>query len=133
MRCAALLSVSGVIGTWAGPRSAGTAYVMLHHHVGEADGQAGAWGFPRGGMGGVAGAIAAAARSFGAEIRTGAEVARIRTADGRACRRDAGQRRGDRRRRRRHDGAPADLVPAPAGGGRPAAGLRRGHPPLADP
>ena len=80
-----VLAVSGVIGTWAGPRSAGTAYVMLHHHVGEADGQAGAWGFPRGGMGGVAVAIAAAARSFGAEIRTGAEVARIRTAGGRAC------------------------------------------------
>jgi phytoene dehydrogenase-like protein len=58
-----VLSVSGVIGTWAGPRSAGTAYVMLHHHIGEADGQAGAWGFPRGGMGGVTGAIAAAARS----------------------------------------------------------------------
>jgi len=77
------LSVSGVIGTWAGPRSAGTAYVMLHHHVGEADGQAGAWGFPHGGMGGVSGAIAAAARSFGAEIRTSAEVARIRTRAGR--------------------------------------------------
>ena len=80
-----LLSVSGVIGTWAGPRSAGTAYVMLHHHVGEAGGQAGAWGFPRGGMGGVTGAIASAARSFGAEIRTGAEVARIRTRDGRVA------------------------------------------------
>ncbi len=50
-----LLSVSGVIGTWAGPRSAGTAYVMLHHHIGETDGSAGAWGFPRGGMGGVVG------------------------------------------------------------------------------
>jgi phytoene dehydrogenase-like protein len=78
-----VLSVSGVIGTWAGPRSAGTAYVMLHHHVGEADGQTGAWGFPRGGMGGVTNAIAAAARSFGAEIRTGAEVAQIRSSGGR--------------------------------------------------
>jgi phytoene dehydrogenase-like protein len=77
-----VLSVSGVIGTWAGPRSAGTAYVMLHHHIGEADGQAGAWGFPRGGMGAVAGALAEAARSFGATIRTGAGVARIRTRDG---------------------------------------------------
>ena len=74
-----LLSVSGVIGTWAGPRSGGTAYVMLHHHIGDTDGQAGAWGFPRGGMGGVTGALAAAARSFGAELRTDAEVARIRT------------------------------------------------------
>jgi phytoene dehydrogenase-like protein len=71
-----LLSVSGVIGTWAGPRSAGTAYVMLHHHVG-----GGTWGFPRGGMGGVTGALAASARTFGAEVRTSAEVARI-LADG---------------------------------------------------
>jgi phytoene dehydrogenase-like protein len=78
-----VLSVSGVIGTWAGPRSSGTAYVMLHHHIGGVDGQAGAWGFPRGGMGGVTSALAAAARSFGAEIRTGAEVARIRTSGGR--------------------------------------------------
>jgi phytoene dehydrogenase-like protein len=79
-----LLSVSGVIGTWAGPRSAGSAYVTLHHHIGDVDGQAGAWGFPRGGMGGVTGALAAAARSFGAEIRTGAGVAAIRTTGGRA-------------------------------------------------
>lgn len=77
------LSVSGVIGTWAGPRSAGTAYVMAHHHIGDlGDGQVGAWGFPRGGMGGVSAAIAAAARSFGAEVRTGAPVARITTRAG---------------------------------------------------
>ena len=74
------LSVSGVIGTWAGPRSAGTAYVMAHHHVGDlGDGRVGAWGFPRGGMGGVTQALAAAARSFGAEIRMGAPVAAITT------------------------------------------------------
>jgi phytoene dehydrogenase-like protein len=79
-----LLSVSGVIGGWAGPRSAGTAYVLLHHHVGEAvDGQTGAWGFPRGGMGAVTQALASAARSFGAEIRTGASVERIVTKGGR--------------------------------------------------
>ncbi|HUL28091.1 MAG TPA: NAD(P)/FAD-dependent oxidoreductase [Streptosporangiaceae bacterium] len=77
-----LLSVSGVIGGWAGPRSAGTAYVTLHHHIGDTGGQAGAWGFPRGGMGGVTTALASAARSFGAEIRTGAQVARIRAAPG---------------------------------------------------
>jgi phytoene dehydrogenase-like protein len=80
-----LLSVSGVIGTWAGPRSAGTAYVMLHHHVGETDGLSGAWGFPRGGMGAVTGALARAARMFGAQIRTDAEVARIRARDGRVA------------------------------------------------
>ena len=79
-----LLSVSGVIGTWAGPRSAGSAYVTLHHHLGDAGGQAGAWGFPRGGMGGVTAALAAAARSFGAEIRTGARVASINTSGSRA-------------------------------------------------
>src|SRR5579875_1128289 len=79
-----VLSVSGVIGTWAGPRSAGTAYVMLHHHIGEAGGQAGAWGFPRGGMGAVAAALAAAAESLGATIRTDAEVARIRLSNGQA-------------------------------------------------
>jgi phytoene dehydrogenase-like protein len=72
-----LLSVSGVIGTWAGPRSAGTAFVTLHHHLDQTGGQAAAWGFPRGGMGAVSQALAAAARGFGAEIRTGAEVARI--------------------------------------------------------
>jgi phytoene dehydrogenase-like protein len=79
-----LLSVSGVIGTWAGPRSAGSAYVTLHHHLGDSGGQAGAWGFPRGGMGGVTSALAAAARAFGAEIRTGAKVAAISSAGGRA-------------------------------------------------
>ncbi|HLL66787.1 MAG TPA: NAD(P)/FAD-dependent oxidoreductase [Micromonosporaceae bacterium] len=73
-----VLSVSGVIGTWAGPRSAGTAYVMLHHHVGDT-----AWGFPRGGMGGVTAAIAAAARGFGAHLRTDATVARIDVRNGR--------------------------------------------------
>lgn len=79
-----VLSVSGVIGTWAGPRSAGTAYVMLHHHIGDlGDGQTGAWGFPRGGMGGVTRALAAAAHGFGAEVRTGAPVARIDSRDGR--------------------------------------------------
>src|SRR4029077_1977581 len=79
------LAVSGVIGTWAGPRSPGTAYVMAHHKMGDVgDGQLGSWGFPEGGMGGVTGALRAAAEAFGATIRTGAEVARIRVLDGRA-------------------------------------------------
>ena len=78
-----VLSVSGVIGTWAGPRSAGTAYVMAHHHIGDlGDGKVGAWGFPRGGMGGVTQAMASAARAFGAQIRLGAPVARIATSGG---------------------------------------------------
>jgi phytoene dehydrogenase-like protein len=80
-----VLSVSGVIGTWAGPRSAGTAYVMAHHHIGDiGDGAIGAWGFPRGGMGAVTQALAVSARSFGVDVRTEAPVARITTRDGRA-------------------------------------------------
>jgi phytoene dehydrogenase-like protein len=78
-----LLSVSGVIGMWAGPRSAGTGYVTLHHHIGDTGGQAGAWGFPRGGMGAVSAALADSARAFGAEIRTATEVAAITTSAGR--------------------------------------------------
>jgi phytoene dehydrogenase-like protein len=72
-----VLSVSGVIGTWAGPRSPGTAFVMLHHHVDQTGGQSAGWGFPRGGMGAVSAAMAAAARGFGAEIRTDASAVRI--------------------------------------------------------
>jgi phytoene dehydrogenase-like protein len=80
-----VLSVSGVIGTWAGPRSAGTAYVMAHHHIGDVgDGKLGGWGFPEGGMGGVTKALAASAASFGAEIRTASPVQRITTVGGRA-------------------------------------------------
>jgi phytoene dehydrogenase-like protein len=78
-----VLSVSAVIGSWAGPRTPGTAYVIAHHHIGDlGDGRIGAWGFPRGGMGGVSQAIASAARSFGAEIRTEAPVAHISTRGG---------------------------------------------------
>ena len=79
-----VLSVSGVIGTWAGPRSPGTAFVMAHHKIGDVgDGELGSWGFPEGGMGGLTAAMASAARSFGAEIRTEAPVARIATTNGR--------------------------------------------------
>ncbi|MBX6750789.1 MAG: NAD(P)/FAD-dependent oxidoreductase, partial [Micromonosporaceae bacterium] len=80
-----LLSVSGVIGTWAGPRSAGTAFVMLHHHLDQSGSQGAGWGFPRGGMGAVTQALAASARSFGAEILTDAEVARIDVRNGRVA------------------------------------------------
>ena len=73
----ATLSASGIIGTFLGPRSPGSAYVMLHHYMGEIDGQFRAWGFPKGGMGSVAEALASSARSFGAEIRTNAPVEQI--------------------------------------------------------
>ena len=72
------LAVNGVIGTWAGPYEPGTAYVMAHHSIGDVgDGRLGSWGFPEGGMGGVAAAIAKAAQANGATIRTSAPVARI--------------------------------------------------------
>jgi phytoene dehydrogenase-like protein len=79
-----VLSVSGVIGTWAGPRSAGTAYVMAHHKIGDVgDGQLGSWGFPAGGMGGVTQALRAAAEANSVEVRTNAPVARIDVRNGR--------------------------------------------------
>lgn len=79
-----VLSVSGIIGTWAGPRSPGTAYVMAHHKIGDVgDGQMGSWGFPAGGMGGVTQAMRKAAEAFGAELRTGVTVERITTRGGR--------------------------------------------------
>lgn len=68
---------SGIIGTALGVYSPGTAYVLLHHYMGDVDGQAGAWGFARGGMGAVTQALASALRSFGGEIVTEAPVARI--------------------------------------------------------
>jgi phytoene dehydrogenase-like protein len=78
------MSVSGIIGTFLGVRSPGTAYVLLHHYMGEIDGAFRSWGFSRGGTGRVSEACASAARSFGAEIVAGAPVARVRIEDGRA-------------------------------------------------
>ena len=81
-----MLTVNGVIGTWAGPDSPGTAYVMLHHSIGDVgDGHLGSWGYQEGGMGGVSAACRRAAESFGAEIRTDAKVAKILVRDGRAA------------------------------------------------
>jgi phytoene dehydrogenase-like protein len=77
-------SASGIIGTFLGPRSPGTAYVLLHHYMGEIDGVFRAWGFAKGGTGAVSEAIASAARAFGATVRTGASVDRVMVKDGRA-------------------------------------------------
>jgi phytoene dehydrogenase-like protein len=70
-------SASGIIGTFLGPRSPGTAYVLLHHYMGEIDGAFRAWGFQKGGTGAISNAIASAARSFGAEVRVNAAVERV--------------------------------------------------------
>src|SRR5207247_8605485 len=70
-------SASGIIGTLLGPRSPGTAYVLLHDYMGELDGAYRSWGYVRGGMGMVSEAMARAARQFGAGIRVNAEARRI--------------------------------------------------------
>ncbi len=73
------IASTGVVGVWAGPYSPGTAYNLLHHALGELDGQVGSWGQVIGGMGAISEAIAAGARAHGAEIRTDAEVVSIDT------------------------------------------------------
>src|SRR5258706_9764016 len=78
------LATDGVIGANGGPRSPGTAYILLHHCMGGVGGKRGLWGFVRGGMGSVTEAMAASARSRGAMIRTNAAVERILVRGGRA-------------------------------------------------
>ena len=78
------MSCSGIIGTMLGVNSPGTAYVLLHHYMGEIDGSSRAWAFPVGGTGAVSEAIASSARAFGAEIRCEAPVAKIRVDKGQA-------------------------------------------------
>ncbi|MFK0276447.1 phytoene desaturase family protein [Ensifer sp. NPDC090286] len=80
----AYLALSGIIGTALGPMSPGTAYVLLHHYMGEVDGSVGAWGYARGGMGAVTKALASSFKAAGGTIRTGADVAKVLTRGGRA-------------------------------------------------
>ena len=80
----ATMSASGIIGTFLGVRSPGTAYVLLHHYMGEIDGAFRAWGFARGGTGAISNAIADAARELGVEIKTQAAIAQILVRDGKA-------------------------------------------------
>jgi len=75
-------SASGIIGTYLGPRSPGSAYVLLHHYMGEIDGAFRAWGFQKGGTGAISNTIGRAAEAFGAEIRTEADVAAVTTRGG---------------------------------------------------
>ena len=73
----ATMAASGIIGTFLGVRSPGTAYVLLHHYMGEIDGAFRSWGLSRGGTGAISESIAAAAREAGAEIRTSTAVSKI--------------------------------------------------------
>ena len=78
------MSVNGIIGTWAGPDAPGTAYVLMHHSVGDiGDGEVASWGFMEGGMGAVAKACEESAKFFGAEVRVNAPVKKITTNGGR--------------------------------------------------
>src|SRR6266536_5697508 len=81
----ATMSASGIIGTFLGVRSPGTAYVLLHHYMGEIDGVFRSWGFSRGGTGAISMAIAGAAQEAGVEIRTQASIERIKVKDGRTA------------------------------------------------
>ncbi len=80
----AAMSVSGIIGTFLGVRSPGTAYVLLHHYMGEIDGALRSWGLARGGMGALSDAIASSARAHGARIVTEAPIEQVIVEGGRA-------------------------------------------------
>ena len=77
-------AVAAIIGTALGPMSPGTAYVLLHHAMGDVDGNVGAWGFARGGMGAITKALAASFKDKGGEIRVGSGVAEVLVSNGRA-------------------------------------------------
>ena len=78
-----MLAYYSSVGTFAGPRSPGTAYVLIHHLMNEHDEEA-AWGFARGGMGAVSNAIAASGARFGLEVKTDSPVAEVMVENGRA-------------------------------------------------
>lgn len=78
------LATDGVIGANGGPRSPGTAYILLHHCMGGVGGHRGLWGFVRGGMGKISEAMALSAKAAGAEIQMNADVVKILVQNGRA-------------------------------------------------
>jgi phytoene dehydrogenase-like protein len=85
VRVKGALATQAIIGAWCGPMSPGSAYVLMHHWIGEVDGHAGAWGWVHGGMGGVSQALARSAQAAGAEIRTTAPVRRVTVRGDRAA------------------------------------------------
>ncbi|MEE4162924.1 MAG: NAD(P)/FAD-dependent oxidoreductase [Woeseiaceae bacterium] len=80
----AAMASPGIIGTALGVQSPGSAYILLHHVMGDVDGNIGAWGLARGGMGAISKAIASACESFGGEIRRNAGVKQVLVQDGKA-------------------------------------------------
>jgi len=81
----ATLATDAIIGAFFAPSTPGSAYVLLHHVMGEAGGRRGVWGYVRGGMGGLADALEKSCRQRGVEIRREAEVAAINCHRGAAC------------------------------------------------
>ena len=79
-----VLATDAIIGAFASPSTPGTGYVLFHHVMGETNGARGVWAYVRGGMGGLAQALASAARAAGAEIRVNAPVRKILVREGRA-------------------------------------------------
>ena len=79
----ASLAVSGIIGTALGPMSPGTAYVLLHHYMGEVDGSIGAWGYARGGMGAISKALTSSFRAMGGTLLNNSEVEKVDIRDAR--------------------------------------------------
>ncbi|MGB2850067.1 MAG: NAD(P)/FAD-dependent oxidoreductase [Solirubrobacterales bacterium] len=79
------LATQSMVGAWGGPMSPGSAYVLMHHWIGEVDGHPGAWGWVHGGMGGISDALAASARAAGAEIRVDSPVDHVVIRGGRAA------------------------------------------------
>ncbi|MDZ7749884.1 MAG: FAD-dependent oxidoreductase [Halofilum sp. (in: g-proteobacteria)] len=115
------LGGSAIIGTGLGPYSPGTAYVLLHHFMGDVDGNIGAWGYARGGMGAISHALAGAVQEAGGEIRTGGGGHAVPLPGQARDRRRARRRRGDPRQRGGLQPRPQAHVPG-ADAGRGAAG-----------
>ena len=124
---------TGVVGVWAGPRTPGTAYNLLHHALGELDGVSGLWGHVKGGMGGISQALARSAEASGATIRTGAAGALDRRERRAHDRRHARERRADPRPARRVGRAPAHDHPRPGRRRALPRGRGPGHAPLPQP
>ncbi|HEV2677112.1 MAG TPA: NAD(P)/FAD-dependent oxidoreductase [Aliidongia sp.] len=81
----AVLGFDSIVGNYGSPYSPGSAYVLLHHVVGEVNGRRGGWGHALGGMGAITQAMARAVAARGGEIETGAAVAEVLTERGRAA------------------------------------------------
>ncbi len=81
----AIFGFDGIVGTYASPYAAGTAYVLLHHCFGETNGRKGVWGHALGGMGAISQAMAGACAARGVDIRTSSAVVEILVANGRVA------------------------------------------------